>query len=113
MFGAYRRGLRRVVGGAAVPYGYTLVISTSVGVLISTHGPPDALNAFLFLGGAIAGFAAAALVGGTGPEAIEVGGGLDRRLVGLSSGLAASAGLGATALAAHAFDDGRVAFLLR
>lgn len=105
MSGAYRKGLRQIVGGAAVPYGYTLVIATSVGVLMRTHGAPTSGDAFLLLAGAVLGFAGVALASGSGPETHgvtpETHGvtrDIDRLWVGVSSALAAAVGLGLAVL---------------
>jgi len=108
---AYRSALRRVVGGAAVPYGYTVVTWTSGGVLIESHGAPDLGGAFLFLAGAAVGFGAVAALGGTGSETHEVSAEIDRRGVGVSSAVAAAAGLGLSAGAAQ-FVDGAPAFAI-
>ena len=108
---AYRSAQRRVVGGAAVPYGYTVVTWTSGGVLIESHGAPDLGGAFLFLAGAAVGFGAVAALGGTGSETHEVSAEIDRRGVGVSSAVAAAAGLGLSAGAAQ-FVDGAPAFAI-
>lgn len=102
---AYRRSLRRVVAGAAIPYGYTVLVWTSGGVLIETHGPPSAASAFLFLGGAVLAFAAVSLLGGAGPENAEDSADLDGRWAGLSSGIAAAVGLGAAVIVAYVFES--------
>jgi len=102
MSGAYRKGLRQIMGGAAVPYGYTLVIATSVGVLMRTHGAPTSGDAFLLLAGAGLGFAGVALASGSGPETHGVTRDIDRRWVGVSSALAAAVGLGLAVLVTHA-----------
>jgi hypothetical protein len=49
--------LGHTVERAGVPYGYTVVTWTCGGVLISTHGAPSLLEAYLFLAGACAAFA--------------------------------------------------------
>ncbi|MDQ3241051.1 MAG: hypothetical protein M3515_01825 [Actinomycetota bacterium] len=102
---AYRRSLRRVVAGAAIPYGYTVLVWTSGGVLIETHGPPSAASAFLFLGGAVLAFAAVSLLGGAGPENAEDSADPDGRWTGLSSGIAAAVGLGAAVIVAYVFES--------
>ncbi len=102
---AYRRSLRRVVAGAAIPYGYTVLVWTSGGVLIETHGPPSAASAFLFLGGAVLAFAAVSLLGGAGPENAEDSADLDGRWAGLSSGIAAAVGFGGAVIVAYVFES--------
>lgn len=88
---AYRRGLRRVVELAAVPYGFTLTMTTAGGVLIGTHGPPSFAEAALFLLGATLAFGAvAALAGEAGGAPLPAP---DPRWVGLASAAAAFAGL--------------------
>ncbi|MGH3847492.1 MAG: hypothetical protein ACRDS0_39665 [Pseudonocardiaceae bacterium] len=57
MPGRYRAHLQAVVATSAAPYGYTLTIWTSGAVMTHARGIPTALEALLFLGGAVAGFA--------------------------------------------------------
>jgi len=65
----YRRALQGALAASAAPYGYTLTIWTSGGVLAHTRGIPDAWGALLFMAGAVSGFAIVGLVGygGFGP----------------------------------------------
>lgn len=53
----YRAHLQAVVATSAAPYGYTLTIWTSGAVTTHARGIPTALEALLFLAGAVAGFA--------------------------------------------------------
>ncbi|MGH2966136.1 MAG: hypothetical protein ACRDMH_12275 [Solirubrobacterales bacterium] len=53
----YRAHLRTVVAASAAPYGYTLTIWTSGAVVTHARGIPNALDALLFLTGAVLGFA--------------------------------------------------------
>ena len=53
----YKRSLRAAVGASAAPYGFTLSTWTTGAVLTHAEGIPDALDALLFLGGAVLGFA--------------------------------------------------------
>src|SRR5947209_6189379 len=55
--GSYRRAVRRAVSMSLGPYGYTVTIWTSGGVLIHARGAPNAIDALLFMLGAVAGFA--------------------------------------------------------
>jgi hypothetical protein len=105
----YRQALDRTVGGAAVPYGYTILTASAGGVLINTHGPPGVGAAGLFLGGAAAGFCATALVTGQGGADGGRAGGPGAAAQGLCSGAAAAAGLALSAPLAHAI-AGAVAF---
>lgn len=57
MSSRYRDHLQAVVATSAAPYGYTLTIWTSGAVTTHARGVPTALEALLFLGGAVAGFA--------------------------------------------------------
>ena len=50
---------------AALPYGYTVVTWTTGGVLINHQGPPDLLQAYLFLFGAGLALGLVALSAGT------------------------------------------------
>lgn len=58
MPGRYRAHLQAAVATSAAPYGYTLTIWTSGAITTHARGVPSALEALLFLGGAVAGFAA-------------------------------------------------------
>ena len=58
MAARYRTHLRTVVASSAAPYGYTLTVWTSGAVAIHARGIPTTLDALMFLGGAVAGFAA-------------------------------------------------------
>jgi hypothetical protein len=55
--GRYREHLQAVVASSAAPYGYTLTIWTSGAVTTHANGIPTALEALLFLVGAVSGFA--------------------------------------------------------
>jgi Na+-translocating ferredoxin:NAD+ oxidoreductase RnfA subunit len=95
---AWRGGVHHVVSGASIPYGYTLTVSGTVGVLIHAHGTPDTLDAVLYVLGAALGFALAALADvrdGDGPL------GADPRWVGATSAVAAAAGIGLASPVAH------------
>jgi len=54
--------LATVVRGSAVPYGYTLTVLSSHSIISHSHGPPTTFDILLFVVGAIAGFAALALL---------------------------------------------------
>ncbi|MBD0282238.1 MAG: hypothetical protein ICV69_08605 [Thermoleophilaceae bacterium] len=53
----YRIHLQAAVATSAAPYGYTLTVWTSGAVTMHARGIPSALEALLFLAGAVAGFA--------------------------------------------------------
>jgi hypothetical protein len=53
----YQAHLQAAVATSAAPYGYTLTIWTSGAVTTHSRGIPTALEALLFLAGAVAGFA--------------------------------------------------------
>lgn len=53
----YRKNLRTAVGASAAPYGYTLTTWTTGAVLTHARGVPGALDALLFMAGAVLGFA--------------------------------------------------------
>lgn len=57
MRGLYRAHLQAAVATSAAPYGYTLTIWTSGAVVTHARGIPTALDAVLFLAGAVVGFA--------------------------------------------------------
>jgi len=54
--------LATVVRGSAVPYGYTLTVLSSHSIISHSHGPPSTFDILLFVAGAIAAFAALALL---------------------------------------------------
>jgi predicted permease len=58
----YKLAMASVVGGSAVPYGYTLVIWTSGAALERRHGTPQLTQGYLFIVGAVAAFAFLAAV---------------------------------------------------
>jgi hypothetical protein len=58
----YRNALEDTVVASAFPYGYTLTIWTSGAVLAHARGLPTTADAFLFMGGALIGFATVALI---------------------------------------------------
>jgi hypothetical protein len=99
-----RERLRSSVRQAAVPYGFTVVIWTSGGVLIETHGAPNVLDAYLFLAGACGAVALASAIAGRGTAAGPHRGSL-------ASGVAAAVALGCAALVAHAV-SGEIAYFL-
>lgn len=51
-----------MVRSSAIPYGYTVTIWTSGAAIESSHGTPTVADAFLFVLGAMAGFAVLSLV---------------------------------------------------
>ena len=54
--------LATVVRGSAVPYGYTLTVLSSHSIISHGHGPPTTFDILLFVIGAMAAFAALALL---------------------------------------------------
>jgi hypothetical protein len=54
--------LRAVLGGSAVPYGYTLTVLSSHSILSHSHGAPTTVEILLFVIGAIAAFTLLALL---------------------------------------------------
>ena len=58
----YPAALSTIVRGSAVPYGYTLTIWATGTALERRHGSPGAVAELLFAAGAVAAFAALALV---------------------------------------------------
>jgi hypothetical protein len=58
----YRDGLTTTLAGAAIPYGYTLVVWSSGSVVGERHGPPDLGEIALFFAGASAAYALLRLV---------------------------------------------------
>jgi hypothetical protein len=69
----YREHLQAVVASSAAPYGYTLTIWTSGAVTTHANGIPTALEALLFLVGAVSGFASVgALAHGSATKILRV-----------------------------------------
>ena len=58
MAGGYREHLRTAVGSSAAPYGYTLATWTTGAALTHAYGVPTAVEALLFMFGAVLAFAA-------------------------------------------------------
>ena len=54
---SFRLAARQVVSMSIAPYGYTLTIWTSGAVLTHARGVPSTVDAFLFMLGAVTGFA--------------------------------------------------------
>ena len=92
---------------AALPYGYTVVTWTTGGVLIHHHGPPNLLQAYLFLIGAGLALTMIALAAGTDSDRDP--GPAHRSVIG--SVLAATAALGAGGGLAGAI-SGQAAFFI-
>lgn len=109
MSDAWRRGLPTVVDGAAIPYGYTLVVAASGGVLIHTHGPPGSGAAYRFLGRG-GGRPRPGPRRGPGPIGAPMSDAPDPRLA-VVGGVAAAVALGLADLVAEAV-DGHAAFPL-
>ena len=96
----YLRALATVVRRTAVPYGYTITIWTAGAVLEHRHGQPDVVQAYLFLLGAVGGFAAVALLAWrSAPDRLEPATGELLR-TGAINVIALALALGAAALAA-------------
>jgi|1186.fasta_scaffold429587_2 hypothetical protein len=58
----YRDGLTTTLAGAAIPYGYTLVVWSTGSVVAERHGRPDLWEIALFFAGASAAYALLHLV---------------------------------------------------
>lgn len=96
----YLRALATIVRRTAIPYGYTITIWTAGAALEHGHPKPDLGQTYLFLLGAVAGFAAVALIAARGsPHELEAASG-DLLRTGVINALALAAALGAAALAA-------------
>ena len=105
---ALRDGLGRVVGGAAVPYGYTVSVWTSGGLLVATHGTPTTATAFLFLLGAVGTFTVLSLVAGAPAQRHAP---VPHHRIAVTSALAAAVGFGVAAMVADEI-TGTAAYLL-
>ena len=71
---SYRSATRQAVSMSLGPYGYTVTIWTSGGVLIHSRGAPSSLDALLFMLGAVSGYASVGIVsfGSAGARALSV-----------------------------------------
>ena len=71
---SYRWAARQAVSMSLGPYGYTVTIWTSGGVLIHTRGAPSGIDALLFMLGAVGGYASVGIVsfGSPGARALTV-----------------------------------------
>lgn len=58
----YRAALGATVAATVAPYGYTLTVWTTGAVIAHAHGIPDAVDALLFLLGAVTAFTVLAVV---------------------------------------------------
>ena len=98
--GRYLEALAAVVRRSAIPYGYTITIWTSGAVLESRHGKPGIGQAYLFLVGAVGGFAAVALLASrSAPHRLEPASGALLR-TGAINAVALGLALGAASLVA-------------
>jgi hypothetical protein len=66
----YRAHLQSTVAASAAPYGYTLTIWTSGAVTTHARGVPTALQAVLFLLGAVLGFGLTSAIAYGGPTRV-------------------------------------------
>lgn len=96
----YLGALATVVRRSAIPYGYTITIWTAGAVIEHGHRKPGVSQAYLFLLGAVAGFAVVALIAARGsPHELQAPSGALLR-TGAINALALGAALGAAALVA-------------
>lgn len=95
----YARALATVVRRSAIPYGYTVTVWTSGAVLEHADRSPNVGDAFLFVAGAVAGFAVVGVLASVEGHALEPRSG-DLLRTGLLQALAVGLALGAAALVA-------------
>ena len=99
----YLDGLATTLAGAAIPYGYTLVVWSSGSLVADHHRRPDVWDVALFAAGAAAGYALLRMLARRGdvhpPEGIG------------EHGLARAAAVQAAAIAAAVAIAGAVAYL--
>jgi hypothetical protein len=91
---------KAVLQGGALPYGYTITIWSTGAVLTGKHGSPGVGFVFLFAVGAIAGFAAVALIGAMSRSEPLEPAPRDLLVTGVTHVAAVGASIGATALIA-------------
>ncbi len=98
---ALRRSFATIVSASAAPYGYTITVWSAGALLIHFHGQPRIWEIFLFLAGAIAGFAALWVAGrGTIEQARPLEHSARRVLAGALDLFAVGGAVGAAALLA-------------
>jgi hypothetical protein len=96
----YRAALATVLGGSALPYGYTVTVWTSGMMLTRERGIPSVGEVFLFMVGAVSAFVLLAVVGKLiGAAAFEPPPGTLRR-VGMIHFVAVGGALGSATLVA-------------
>jgi uncharacterized YccA/Bax inhibitor family protein len=103
--GSYRQALRAAASTSIAPYGYTLTIWTTGAILTHARGVPDALQALLFMLGAVAGFSLVGIAAFGDPR-VRVAG--DDRRPALWSGfhfLSISIAIGVATVIAHLVQD--------
>lgn len=93
-----RAGLETIVAVSAAPYGYSLTVWSAGAVTMHSHGAPSLGDVFLFLAGALIGFAGLGLLAQgplASPSTIDarsariMAGALDMAAVGCAVGAAA------------------------
>jgi len=91
-----------IVAASAAPYGYTVSVWSTGGLLMHHHGTPSAYEVFAFAAGALAGFALLGLVAhGALRRSDQLDQGPDRVLSGMLDWFAVGAAVGAAALLAN------------
>lgn len=98
--GRYLAALASVVQRTAIPYGYTITIWTAGAVLEHDHPKPNVAQAYLFLLGAVAGFAVIALLAARSNHHELDAASQDLVRTGVINALALATALGAAALVA-------------
>ncbi|CAN5871762.1 hypothetical protein BH18ACT11_BH18ACT11_00320 [soil metagenome] len=101
LFREYRKHLRSAVGSSAGPYGYTLATWTTGAVLTHAYGVPTAIDALLFMFGAILAFAAVGAVAFGGMSARFAHSPRQAALWGSFHFLSVGGAIGAAALVAY------------
>jgi hypothetical protein len=100
--GTLRAALSTMVTASAAPYGYTITTWSSGAVLMHTHGTPRVAEVFAFIVGAVAGFAAIALLArGALADDAMLDNPAHRVLAGALHWIAAGAAVGSVALLAE------------
>ena len=97
-----RAALGTMVAASAAPYGYTVTVWSSGAVLMHSHGTPNVGDVFVFIAGAVTGFALMSLVAQGAlarRESLEHAG--DRVLAGTLHWLAVGSAVGSVALIAE------------
>ncbi len=101
----YARGMLEAVRGNSTAYGYSVVITSTFGVLTALHGAPEVRDVFIFLAGAAGGFTLVEAVASGGFRHVERAEPAEVVLLGTAFNIVSMAsGLGAATVTGYLVD---------